>query len=90
MQDQKLGGLEKVFPDNTRLIGANLVDGCAVINFSNELLNFADDNQKYYIINGLLNTLSQLNEVNSIKILVNDAVPKGFEDVYISNHNVSK
>ena len=77
--------LEKVFPENTRLISANLVDSSVVISFSNELLNYTDDNQKFYIINSLLNTLTQLNEVNSIKILVDDSLPQNFEEIYAVN-----
>lgn len=64
--------LIKVFPDNTHIIDAKLSNNCIILNFSEELLNFKDDNQKYNIINSLLNTLTQLNEVNSIKILINN------------------
>ena len=61
-----------VFPENTKLIDANLVDNCVILNFSEELRNFKDDNQKFNIINSILNSLAQLNEVNSIKFLINN------------------
>ena len=64
--------LTNVFPEGSRIIDAKLSNNCVVLNFSEELLNFKDDIQKYNIINSVLNTLTQLNEVNSIKILINN------------------
>ena len=64
--------LKNVFPEGSRIIDAKLSNDCVVLNFSEELLNFKDDIQKYNIINSVLNTLTQLNEVNSIKILINN------------------
>ena len=64
--------LKSVFPENTKIIDAKLSNGCILLNFSEEILNFKDDIQKYNIINSLLNSLTQLTEVNSIKILINN------------------
>ena len=64
--------LKNVFPEGTRLINATLSNDCVLLNFSEELLNFKDDVQKYNIINSILDSLTQLNEVNSIKILINN------------------
>lgn len=64
--------LKNVFPENTKIIDAKLSNGCILLNFSEEILNFKDDIQKYNIINSLLNSLTQLTEVNSIKILINN------------------
>lgn len=64
--------LKNVFPERTRLIDATLSNDCVLLNFSEELLNFKDDVQKYNIINSILDSLTQLNEVNSIKILINN------------------
>ena len=61
-----------MFPEGTRLIDATLSNDCVLLNFSEELLNFKDDVQKYNIINSILDSLTQLNEVNSIKILINN------------------
>ena len=74
--------LKSVFPEETRLIDATLSNDCVILNFSEEILNFKDDVQKYNIINSILDSLTQLNEVNSIKILINnepnDKHPKKF------------
>ena len=64
--------LKNVFPEGSRIIDANLSNDCVILNFSEELLNFKDDIQKYDIINSILDSLTQLNEVNSIKILINN------------------
>ena len=64
--------LQKVFPENTKILDANLSNDCVILNFSEEILDYLDDTQKFNIINSLLNTLTQLSEVNTIKILVNN------------------
>ena len=74
--------LQKVFPDNTHLIDANLKNNCATLNFSEEFMNFKDDTQKYNIINSILDSLTQLNEVDSIKILINNETKDGLSQEY--------
>ena len=74
--------LINVFPDNTRLIDASLQNTCVTLNFSDDLLKFKDDAQKYNIINSILNSLAQLNEVNSIKILINNEPHQGIDQEY--------
>ena len=64
--------LQKVFPENTKILDANLSNDCVILNFSEEILDYLDDTQKFNIINSLLNTLTQLSEVNTLKILVNN------------------
>ena len=43
--------LQKVLPENTKLIDANLSNDCVILNFSEEILNYQDDTQKFNIIN---------------------------------------
>ena len=76
--------LQNVFPENTRLIDANLSNNCVTLNFSEELLNFKDDVQKYNIINSILDSLVQLNEVDSIKLLINNETKDGLSQEYTS------
>ena len=76
--------LEKVFPENTHIIDANLSNDCVMLNFSEEILNYKDDIQKYNIINSILNTLTQLNEVSAIKILVNNEINDQISQEYTS------
>ena len=74
--------LEKVFPENTRLIDANIQNNCVTLNFSEEFMNFKDDTQKYNIINSILDSLTQLTEVDSIKILINNETKDGLSQEY--------
>ena len=74
--------LKSVFPENTRLIDANLTNNCVILNFSEEILNFKDDTEKFNIINCILNSLAQLNEVNSIKILINNEPNEKMDQEY--------
>ena len=76
--------LKNVFPEGTRLIDANLSNDCVLLNFSEQLLNFKDDIQKYNIINSILNSLTQLNEVNTIKILINNEINDRISQEYTS------
>ena len=74
--------LNKIFPENTKLSSAKLEGNCVILDFSEEILNYKDDTQKYNIINSLLNTLTQLNEVNSIKITINNESSDKFDTEY--------
>ena len=75
--------LQSVFPENTKIIDATLSGNCVILNFSEELLNYQDDTQKYNIINSILNTITQLTEVNSIKILINNESHDGINEEYV-------
>ena len=74
--------LQAVFPENSRLIDTNFSNGCVTLNFSDDLLKFTDDTQKFNIINSILNSLSQLNEVNSIKFLINNEPNEKLSEEY--------
>ena len=78
----KTAGLKKALPEDTRILSATLEKNCVTLDFSQEILNFENDDQKFNIINTLLNTLSQLNEVNSIKIIINGEINDTFSDEY--------
>ncbi len=74
--------LKKVFPENTRIIEASIEKNCVTLNFSKELLNFESDEQKYNIINSILNSLTQLTEVNSIKFLIDGKTSEEINEEY--------
>ena len=75
--------LESVFPDNTSIIEASIEKNCVTLNFSEEILNYEDDSQKYNIVNSLLNSLTQLTEVDSIKILVDGSTTEDFNEEFL-------
>ena len=78
----KTSGLISPIPANTRIIAATLDKHCIILDFSPEILNFESETQKYNIINSLLNTLTHLNEVNSIKIIINGEASETFPEEY--------
>ena len=75
--------LESVFPEDTSIIEASIEKNCVTLNFSEEILNYEDDSQKYNIVNSLLNSLTQLTEVDSIKILVNGETTENFNEEFL-------
>ena len=76
---------EKIIPDNVKLLNTILEGDCITLDFSQEFLNYdkEDEKVKENIINSLVNTLTQLNEVNSIKILINGSENEEFKEVYM-------
>lgn len=74
--------LSKIIPDNTKLISAEIVKGVLYIDFSEEFIkeeNMGLDREKN-IIDSILKTVIQLNEVKGIKILINGEEGKEFVD----------
>lgn len=74
--------LTNVFPENTRILDAKIENRCVTLNFSDEITKYKDDVQKYNIINSILNSLTELNEVDSIKILINNNTHESFDEEY--------
>ncbi len=74
--------LQSVFPENTKIIDATIEENCVTLNFSEEILNYEDDTQKYNIINSILNSLTPLTEVDSIKFLVNGETNDALNEIY--------
>lgn len=78
--------LKSVFPENVKILNATISQNCVTLNFSEELLKFENETQKYNIINSILNSLAQLTEVNSIKIQVNGETVKEYPEEYSDLH----
>lgn len=74
--------LKKLIPDGTILNDVKIENGCAIINFSNEFLNYENEENKLKIINSIVNTLTNLKEINSIKILINGKENENLLDEY--------
>lgn len=74
---------KKIIPDNTKILKAYMEGDCAVIDFSNEFLNYnKDETEKNNLIKSIVNTLTELTEVNQVKILVNGSECEDFKQVY--------
>ena len=65
--------LENLFPENTILIDTKLINGILYINFSNNSFRVENEEEEKnnLLIESINKTLSQLNEINEIKILIN-------------------
>ena len=74
--------LKKLIPDGTIVHDVTLQNSCAIINFSNEILNYENEENKFKIINSIVNTMSNLKEVQSVKFLINGEENSEFLDNY--------
>ena len=59
-------------------------DDCVILDFSAEFLNYDKSNEstKNNMIYSIVNTLTQLTEVNKVKILIDGNETEEFQDVY--------
>ena len=77
--------LKKLIPEGTILHDVTIEKGCAIINVSNEFLNFEGEENKLKIINSIVNTLTNLKEVESIKFLINGEQNEKLSETYVKN-----
>ena len=75
---------EGIIPENTKLNKSYMDDDCVILDFSNDLLNYNknDEKGKDNLINSLVNTLTQLTEVNRVKILIDGNENEEFNETY--------
>ncbi len=75
---------ERIIPENTKLLSSQLEGDCLTLDFSSDFLNYdkTDGKAKENLINSVVNTLTQLNEVNSIKILIDGSENEEFSEIY--------
>ena len=82
IEGPKSEGLLKLIPDQTKLNNIEIKEGIVYIDFSDEFIKEQNlgESQEKIIINSILKTLIELNEVNGIKILINGEENKSFPD----------
>lgn len=87
IQGPKNDKLKGIIPENTKLIKSSLEGECLVLDFSSELLNYSkeDSKEKSNLINSIVNTVTELNEVNKVKFLINGQTNDEFKDEFIRN-----
>ena len=75
--------LQKTIPEGTKLLGVELVGNCLKVNFSKEFIENSseDEKDKRNCVNSIVNTVTELNEVNSVKILINGEESAGFAEI---------
>ena len=77
--------LKKLIPEGTILHDIKIEKSCAIINMSNEFLNYENEENKLKIINSIVNTLTNLKEINSVKFLINGENNEKLSETYIKN-----
>lgn len=75
----------KVIPENTKVLKTYMEGDCVILDLSKEFLNYSKDNQKQKknMVNSIVNTLTELTEVNSVKFMIDGQVNEEFKDVYM-------
>ena len=73
--------LSSIIPENTKVLNTNLSGNCLTIDLSQEFIDNApqDSIQKSNMIYTIVNTLTELKEVDSVKFLINGEEVSGFE-----------
>ena len=74
--------MERLLPENTKINGINIEGDKLIIDFSEEFIKDHKEGEEdeKLTIDSLVNTLTELTEVNSIKILINGEENRGFND----------
>lgn len=80
---------KKLMPEGTKLNKTYLENDCVVLDFSAEFLNYSkeDENDKKNLIKSIVNTLTELTEVNKVKILIDGNENDDFKEVYTREKN---
>lgn len=85
LEGTKLETLESAIPNETKLIGTVLEKECLVINLSKEFLNTPEGDAiaRTNAIYSLVNTLTELKEVSSVKILIDGAEVEELKNPFV-------
>ena len=78
--------LKKLIPEGTIIYDIKIINSCAEINLSNEFLEFGDEKNKSKIINSIVNSLTNLKEINSVRFLINGEVNDKISEIYVKNN----
>ncbi|HPU42239.1 MAG TPA: GerMN domain-containing protein [Acetivibrio clariflavus] len=64
-------GLVPVLPEGTEVLGINIVDGIAIIDLSNKVLNYKTEQDERNIFSGIVYTLTEFKTINGVQFLIN-------------------
>ena len=84
IEGPKTDKLKSLMPDDLEVISAELDNNCVIVNMSSEFLNYTEDEDlKYKMINSIVNTLTELIEVDSVKFLIDGKENAEFNEEYV-------
>lgn len=76
--------LKSLMPDDVMVITTEIEGSCVTVNMSTELLNYTEDlDLKNKMVNSIVNTLTELTEVESVKFLINGQQNDEFNEEYV-------
>ena len=75
--------LKKLIPEGTIVHDVTVENSCAKINLSQEFLNYENEENKLKIINSIVNTLTNLKEITSVKFLINGEESEELKEIYV-------
>ena len=78
--------LKKLIPEGTAMHDIKVEKSCAIINLSSEFLNYETEENKLKIINSIVNSLTNLKEINSVKFLINGEENEKLSEIYLKNN----
>ena len=78
--------LKRIIPEGTVVHDIKIDKSCAIINMSNEFLNYENDENKLKAIKSIVNTLTNLKEIDSIKFLINGEENEKLSYIYMKNN----
>lgn len=89
LEGPKKENLEKIIPDQTKVNNVTLEGNTLIIDFSTEFIeNYNEENDEKQIIDSIVKTLTELTEVDSIKILINGEENKQFKNGTINFNDI--
>ena len=76
--------LEKIIPKGTKVLKTFMDNECLVLDLSKDFLNYdmEQENGKENLINAIVNTMTELTEVNKVKILIEGQENSQFCEIY--------
>lgn len=76
--------LKSLMPEDLEIINTEFTNGCVTIDMSTEFLNYTEDTDlKNKMIYSIVNTLTELTEVDSVKFLINGESNEEFNEEYV-------
>ena len=76
--------LKTLIPDNVIINSATIIDNCVTLDMSPEFLIYTEDGDlKNKMINSIVNTLTELTEVETVKFLINEEKNSEFSENYV-------
>lgn len=81
LEGPKSDKLQSIIPEGTKINKTYTEKECLTIDVSKEFLNY-DSGKKDNLLNSIINTMTELTEINSVKFIVDGNECEDFLDVY--------